>query len=144
MVDIEHLQEIARRQRQLGLDVVDVGFGANRVRIRLAQSQTLDAADTGMARPQVNEAVAETVSVRAEALGFMRRTHAQQLPAPVEVGACVEAGQLIALLALGNSLRPVKAPGRGTVKAVLASEDQRVDYGLPLFELQLERSGSCA
>jgi acetyl-CoA carboxylase biotin carboxyl carrier protein len=59
--------------------------------------------------------------------------HATPLAAP---GCFVREGQVVALLRIGLSLRPVTAPAAGYIGAPLADPGTLVGYGTDLFSLQ--------
>jgi biotin carboxyl carrier protein len=56
------------------------------------------------------------------------------------VGASVEAGGIIATVAAGPLRRPIVSPVAGRLTRILGRQDQRVEYGTPLFEI-LEAKG---
>lgn len=52
-----------------------------------------------------------------------------------EVGDAVEAGDIIATVATGPLRRPVVSPVAGRLAKSVSRQDQRVGYGMPLFEI---------
>ena len=57
-----------------------------------------------------------------------------------DAGASVEAGDIIATVAAGPLRRPIVSPVAGRLTRILGRQDQRVEYGTPLFEI-LEAKG---
>lgn len=59
---------------------------------------------------------------------------------PLAVGASVVAGDIVATVAAGPLRRPIASPVVGKLTKILGRQDQRVEYGTPLFEI-LETKG---
>jgi biotin carboxyl carrier protein len=57
-----------------------------------------------------------------------------------DVGASIDAGGIIATVAAGPLRRPIVSPVAGRLTRILGRQDQRVEYGTPLFEI-LEAKG---
>ena len=92
--------------------------------------------DSPMPASQAPAPEAVSITVRSATLGRLRRSHDESLPVRIEPGDEVVKGQLLALVALDESLTAVLAPADGVIDAVLAADDQIVDYGMPLFQLK--------
>ncbi len=69
-------------------------------------------------------------TISAKAFGILKPIDG----APV-VGAAVDAGDIIAIVAVGPLRRPVVSPVAGKLMKILGLQDQRVEYGTPLFEI---------
>jgi len=54
----------------------------------------------------------------------------------VEVGTSVKEGQTILLVEAMKTFNPVTAPKSGTVKEILVSDGQPVEYGEPLVVIE--------
>lgn len=52
-----------------------------------------------------------------------------------QAGAAVEAGEIVATVAAGPLRRPVVSPVAGKITKMLGRQDQRVEYGTPIFEI---------
>ena len=68
-----------------------------------------------------------TQTISARAFGVLHLHEA--------VGAALGAGDIIASVAAGPLRRPVVSPVAGTLIRILGRQDQRVEYGTPLFEI---------
>jgi len=117
--DIARLVEHMRRSGVAEIEIAD-GDDA----LRLALPETGDA---------VPAPVAPTV-VTATACGVFLPGHPAREP-KAPIGSPVEAGEVVAVLALGPLLQPVVAPHAGMLARLLCPAGQRVDFGTPLFEL---------
>lgn len=127
------IREIAKRQRQRGVEVVCVKTDHDSIRIRIAARGTLPGA--AAAAPSTEPA---RLTVRSERLGTAVLSGAPALAKAWQNGDAVDEGQVLAFIELGEARHAVLSPSRATVDAVLVQAGQRVDYGMPLFELTPE------
>jgi len=123
VMDLEFIRAVARRQRQLGIGLVEIVSGGDRIRIEAGTADTA-------AAPVVPKDGAECLTVRATALGMVVAAEV-----PPQVGDTVVAGQVLAVLQVGERRQEVLAPCAGRIAGVLAAAGTRADYGMPLFEL---------
>lgn len=70
--------------------------------------------------------------ISAKAFGVLQLTGG----APLEAGTVIEAGDIVATVAAGSLRRPIVSPVAGRLIRILGRQDQRVEYGTPLFETQ--------
>ncbi|MCW0210738.1 MAG: acetyl-CoA carboxylase biotin carboxyl carrier protein subunit [Achromobacter sp.] len=129
MTTLSDIRAYARRLHLRGIESVEIQEGDRLVSIRI---------ETG-APEAASSADASSIAVRSATLGLLRLAHDDRLPVRIEPGDEVAEGQLLALVALDESLAPVHAPAGGTIDAVLAADGQIVDYGMPLFQLKPTR-----
>lgn len=129
MTTLSDIRAYARRLHLRGIESVEIQEGDRLVSIRI---------ETG-APEAASSADASSIAVRSATLGLLRLVHDDRLPVRIEPGDEVAEGQLLALVALDESLAPVHAPAGGTIDAVLAADGQIVDYGMPLFQLKPTR-----
>lgn len=73
-----------------------------------------------------------TQTISAKAFGVLQLAGGVAL----EVGAVIEAGDIVATVAAGPLRRPIVSPLAGRLTRILGRQDQRVEYGTPLFEIQ--------
>lgn len=131
MLTSSQIRQIARQQRQRCVEIVCSATEGHSVRIRIAPDDTAPVP----AKP-------ERIIVRSENLGNAV-LGGPLVPGSVwQPGDCVDEGQVLALVELGDERRAVLSPAQATVNAVLVKAGQRVDYGMPLFELHTDLSTS--
>lgn len=70
-------------------------------------------------------------TISAKAFGILQLAEG----GPLEVGAAIDTGDIIATVAAGPLRRPVVSPVSGKLMKILGRQDQRVEYGTPLFEI---------
>ena len=75
-------------------------------------------------------------TVTAPLLGVFYAAPSPDAPPFVHVGACVEAGQVVALIDVMKTLHEVRADRGGEVEAVLVQDGTLVEYGQPLLRLR--------
>lgn len=73
-----------------------------------------------------------TQTISAKAFGVLQLVGG----VPLEIGAVIEAGDIVATVAAGPLRRPIVSPVAGRLIGILGRQDQRVEYGTPLFEIQ--------
>lgn len=127
MIDLSDIRAYARRLHLRGVESMEIQEGNRLISIRV---------DSPMPESQAPAPEAASITVRSATLGRLRRSHDESLPVRIEPGDEVVKGQLLALVALDESLTAVLAPADGVIDAVLAADDQIVDYGMPLFQLK--------
>ncbi len=80
-------------------------------------------------------AMVQTSSARAPCAGVFLQAHPLRSEALAKAGQPVAAGDVVALLRIGELLVPVTAPARGTVVGALAPQDSLVGFGTPLVQI---------
>jgi acetyl-CoA carboxylase biotin carboxyl carrier protein len=77
--------------------------------------------------------------VKSPVVGWLRLSDQPNSSVPlVEVGQHVDAGQALAVIEAVQIVHEVKAELAGTILKVLAADGQGVEFGQPLFRLQLD------
>jgi biotin carboxyl carrier protein len=117
------IAELIEHMRGLGVAEIEIADGDDRLRVAL---------------PEAAEQSARTASgpaiVAATACGIFFLGHPAREATP-SIGARLEAGEVLGVIATGPLLRPVSAPAAGTLAGVLCEPGQRVDFGTPLLAL---------
>ena len=136
MLTFNQIREIARHQRLRGVEVVGVKGEQGSVRIRISAAPIAATTERPAATGEVTATVAaKGITVRSDRLGTIALSGRSELATPLQTGDAVDKGQVMAVVELGEDVSVVVAPARGSLSAVLVQPGQRVDYGMPLFEL---------
>jgi acetyl-CoA carboxylase biotin carboxyl carrier protein len=70
-------------------------------------------------------------------VGTLYRAPSPEAPPYVEVGARVRRGQTLCILEAMKLMNEIESEVDGVVRSVLAENGEPVEYGQPLFELEL-------
>jgi acetyl-CoA carboxylase biotin carboxyl carrier protein len=119
------IAELVEHMRCLGVAEIEIADGDEMLRVALPEAVEQPARTT-ISGPTV---------ITAAACGIFVHGHPGREATP-PIGAHVEAGEIVGVIAAGPLLRPVAAPAAGTLTRVLCEPGQRVDFGTPLFALE--------
>ena len=113
---------LVAHMKRHGVAELEISQGAEEIRLVVAVGGRPDAGNSSRGSLQ---------TISAKAFGTLQLAEG----APLEVGAAVDAGDIIATVAAGPLRRPVVSPVAGKLMKILGRQDQRVEYGTPLFEI---------
>jgi acetyl-CoA carboxylase biotin carboxyl carrier protein len=138
-VDRERIREIIRIAQESPITELCVREGDLEVRVVKPSPHVAAPAEVTAAAEPRPPAVArrDLVVVRATKVGFFHHGKGPGDPPLVRQGDFVEAGQAIATLESLRKLTEVTTEVSGTIVRVLAEDGSAVEYGQPLFEIQL-------
>lgn len=138
-MDRERIREIIRIAQESPITELCVREGDLEVRVvKPSPHAAVPAEATAAAEPQLTVAAPrDLVVVRATKVGFFHHGAGPGEPPLVRQGDSVEAGQAIATLESLRKLTEVTTDVAGTIVRVLAEDGSAVEYGQPLFEIQL-------
>lgn len=78
----------------------------------------------------------ETTFIYSPIVGTFYSAAAPDVPAFVKVGDQVKAGQTVCILEAMKLMNEIQADFNCEIEAVLASNEQKVEYGQPLFKIK--------
>lgn len=148
----EELRELIRLVEESGIDELEIRRWGHTVRI--VKNGTLAAKPPPIAstNERVEIAASGAPSSSAEAppapspglhlvhspmVGTFYRAPSPEAPPFVEVGDTVRAGQTLCILEAMKLMNELQSEVSGTVRAVLVENGSPVEYGQPLFEIEL-------
>lgn len=79
--------------------------------------------------------VSASKTTASPGIGTFRRAHPLHETLLAEEGACVSAGQVVALLQVGALLQPVRAPSDGVLSCFRPADGALIGFGDPLFDI---------
>ena len=97
----------------------------------MPMSSPTEASTGGTAKP--GNALPEGHVLRAPMVGTFYTSPSPDKPAFVSVGQAVKAGETLAIIEAMKMFNPIEADVSGTVKAILASSGQPIEFDEPLF-----------
>lgn len=147
-VDKALIRDLAELLNETNLSEIEVEEGQSRIRV--ARSLTVNAgvaapapvyaAPAAPAAPVAAPAPAEDAShpgaVTSPMVGTAYTAPEPDAPAFVSVGSQVQAGQTILIVEAMKVMNPIPAPRAGTVKKILVSNAQPVEYGEALMIIE--------
>jgi acetyl-CoA carboxylase biotin carboxyl carrier protein len=86
--------------------------------------------------PVAVEAAPTGHAVKAPIVGTFYRSSSPDAPVFVEVGARVEAGQVLCIIEAMKLMNEIESDMAGVVKQILVQNAQPVEYGQPLFIIE--------
>ena len=134
MVDMpfDHVSELATWMADAGIGELELTGPDRRLRLRLDGGQ-VEAVDTAGPEPITAGAPTPAAKViKATTAGVFLHGHPMANVPLTEIGADVQTGQVVGLLAIGSLLVPVTAPGDGVLVEMLAADGNLVGYGTAL------------
>jgi biotin carboxyl carrier protein len=117
----DDIAELIEHMRGLGVAEVEIADGDEMLRVALPEA--VEHARTTISSPAI---------VAATGCGTFLLGHPAR-EATLSIGARIEAGEVVGVIATGPLLRPVAAHVAGTLSRVLCEPGQRVDFGTPLL-----------
>jgi acetyl-CoA carboxylase biotin carboxyl carrier protein len=146
--DPEALRQLAALLNESGLGEIELEEGDRRLRLARAVAQPTAMMQPMMAAPATpapapapQVAAAQDMGVHPGAVKSPMVGVAYLAPEPsaapfITVGASVEAGQTLLLIEAMKTFNQIKAPRAGTVKQILVTGGQPVEYDEPLVIIE--------
>ena len=135
------IRELSDLLAETGLTEIEVED--DELRVRVVRSATLAAATTIVAssevaagEPEAAEAVAHPGTVVSPMVGTVYLAAEPGAEPFVKAGAKVEEGQTLMIIEAMKVMNPIPAPRGGTVKEVLVSDAQPVEFDEPLLIIE--------
>lgn len=156
-MDIRKIRKLIELIQETGVAEIEIKEGEESVRISRNQAHTGGAQMiTAMASPMTSvphhephatpvtpAAVAAAASselsgtiIRSPMVGTFYRAPSPDAPAFVEVGKTVKVGDTLAMIEAMKMFNPIEAEISGVITAVLAENNQPVEYGQPIFTIE--------
>jgi len=148
--DPEALRQLAALLNESGLAEIELEEGDRRLRLARAVAPTagmmqpmmpvMSAPVTTAPAPVAASAVADFTAhpgaVKSPMVGVAYLAPEPSAPPFITVGATVEAGQTLLLIEAMKTFNQIKAPRAGTVKQILITGGQPVEYDEPLVIIE--------
>ncbi len=135
------IRELSDLLAETGLTEIEVED--DELRVRVVRSTTLAAATTIVAsaevsagEPEAAEAVAHPGTVVSPMVGTVYLAAEPGAEPFVKAGAKVEEGQTLMIIEAMKVMNPIPAPHGGTVKEILVSDGQPVEFDEPLLIIE--------
>lgn len=140
LVDADAIRALADILTETGLTEIEVAEKDNRIRVaRNAGGQVVHAAAPVPAAPVAAPAAAAPVdaashpgAVNSPMVGIAYLAPDPSAPPFVQEGQAVTAGQTLMLIEAMKTFNQIKAPRGGTLKRILVSSGDPVEFGEPL------------
>ena len=140
-MDIRKIRELVRIVESSSL--TELTYREGDMKISLSKTAGLPAAAQTVAVPAAVPAapaepaeVDDTLLITAPIVGTFYSAPAPDAPAYVKVGDHVKKGQTICILEAMKLMNEIEAEYDCEIEAVLVSNEQKVEYGQPLFRVQ--------
>ena len=138
---VETLADIAKR-----LDLSEIEYQLGDLKIRVAR-QVMAPSMVSVALPEAPRPVAAAPAAAAPVLDHPGTVKSPMVgtaylrPSPestpfVDIGSAVKAGDKILLIEAMKTFNEIIAPNGGTVREILVTDGQPVEYGQPLFVIE--------
>jgi acetyl-CoA carboxylase biotin carboxyl carrier protein len=149
--DLRYIRELAKVFRQYELDELEIESGDHRILLRqadyasppatLVQSAAPVAAmPVPVARPAAEPAAAAAVAtgdfITSPFVGTFYRSARPDVPAFVEVGKRVQAGETVCIIEAMKLFNEIEADYACQVEEILVENGQPVEYGAKLFRVR--------
>ncbi len=126
--------QIAQQLHQCGMQVIELRDASTRLRIVARHGEQPVAADAVAGTGK--EVMPTDIVVRSNALGVVRLRHPSQSSAGLVAGAHLRAGEPAIFLESRGIIKTMEAPVSGEVLELFVAQDDKADYGMPLFSMQ--------
>ena len=137
-MDIRKIRELVRIVESSSL--TELTYREGDMKISLSKTAGLPAAVQTVAVPAAAPAepaeVDDTLLITAPIVGTFYSAPAPDAPAYVKVGDHVKKGQTICILEAMKLMNEIEAEYDCEIESVLVSNEQKVEYGQPLFRVQ--------
>jgi len=146
-IDAALVQELAELLTANELTEIEVEDGDRRIKVKresariaapVAAPPMLAAAPAAAAAPPAEDVSGETIKSPMVGTAYLSAEPGAKPFA--EVGDAVKAGDTLLIVEAMKVMNPITAPSGGTVKQVMVSDGQPVEFGEPLFAVRVSSS----
>ncbi|MBU3839871.1 MAG: acetyl-CoA carboxylase biotin carboxyl carrier protein [Candidatus Ruminococcus intestinipullorum] len=132
---IEKLVQIIEKSSML-----DFSIQEGDVKIKMSRRGTLGTPDEAMtvvtSNQDVSEEIEEEYYITSPIVGTFYSAPSPEAKAFVKVGDVVKAGQTVCILEAMKLMNEIESDYECEIEAVLVSNEQKVEYGQPLFKVK--------
>lgn len=141
-MDLKELKRIIKVFQESGVSELEVETEGMRVRLkRGGEGEFSPPLSSGSPAPSVQEEVAEektnTVEIKSPMVGTFYRAPAPDSPSFVEEGQEIDVGDVVCIIEAMKLMNEIKSEVKGRVAKVLVENGQAVEFGQPLFLIEL-------
>jgi len=151
-MDIRKIKKLIELVEESGINELEISEGEESVRISrgvpvmaapapapVMQAPAPMAAPAAIAAPVVEAAapaVASGHQVRSPMVGTFYSSASPEAPVFVEVGQHVNAGDTLCIIEAMKMMNQIEADKSGTIKAILAENEDAIEFDQPLFIIE--------
>ena len=142
-IDADAIRKLAELMTETGLAEIELAEGDRRMRVaRAAPVSAFPAiapphhAETLAAIPAAVNLASHPGAVTSPMVGTTYLQPEPEAPRYVDVGDTVRVGDTLLIIEAMKVMNPIKAPRAGTVRQILVSDGQPVEYGEPLMIIE--------
>jgi oxaloacetate decarboxylase alpha subunit len=146
-MDIEKIKELIKLMNEENLAEIEIEEEGKRIKLRKMEERLIKEVlpqTTVEVKPEVRGEKAEEKEagiayITAPIVGTFYRAPAPDAPPYVEVGDEVEVGQTVCIIEAMKLMNEIKSEYKGKILEVLVENGNPVEYGQPLFKIQLSQ-----
>ena len=147
-IDVSMVRELAEMLGETGLSDIEVEDGPRRIRVSrsiqaaaapapaAAAPVTAPAPAAGAVPPQTDSADDHANAIRSPMVGTCYLAGEPGSKPFISEGQSVEAGDTLVIVEAMKVMNPISAPSAGTVKKILVSNSQPVEFDQPLVIIE--------
>lgn len=142
-MDLEKIKEVIQLMNQEDLVEIELEEEGRRIKLRRREEKVMKEREASSlsqvisSPPKRAESEEGLIQIKAPMVGTFYRAPAPDAPPFVEVGEIVEAGQTVCIIEAMKLMNEIKSEVRGKLLEVLVEDGAAVEYGQPLFKLEL-------
>lgn len=144
-MEIKYIRSIYRFLRDTDIEEIEIEGKEGRIRIKraLSQGQVVSAVEEKKAvereeEPEQRESRGKNIKViTSPMVGTFYRAPSPEAPPFVEIGSVVKQGQVLCIIEAMKIMNEVESEYGGRVVSILVENGQPVEYGEPLFHIEV-------
>lgn len=146
--DLKTLHKLIRLMHRYGLSAIDLGEGAQKIRLRRGSLQSQSASNVVVVQEQPSVAApalapaavakapeVEAVYIRSPMVGTFYTSTSPETPALANVGTSIRKESTVCIIEAMKVFTEIPAGMAGTIAEVVVKNGQAVEYGQPLFRI---------
>lgn len=136
-MDIEKIKELFKLMKESGLSEFSLKEGVDEIKMSRA-SETVKVTES----PKIDEKEEEKneededLYIHSPIVGTFYSSSSPESPAFVNIGDKIKKGQTVCIIEAMKLMNEIEAEFDAEIEAVLVSNEQKVEYGQPLFKIK--------
>ncbi|WP_244833896.1 acetyl-CoA carboxylase biotin carboxyl carrier protein [Clostridium sp. BJN0001] len=137
-MDIEKIKELCKLMKETGLSELSLKEGVDEIKMSKPKEtvKISDNIETDEKEDQKNEDNDEDLYIHSPIVGTFYSSSSPETTAFVNIGDNIKKGQTVCIIEAMKLMNEIEAEFDAQIEAVLVSNEQKVEYGQPLFKIR--------